>query len=486
VNVVHDAATTTATQLFHNSSDVAIQEAAYSFPLPAGCSVTAFTCRRGRNQVINAKIARKEDARGEFQNAVQANRTAGLVEQNTPDVFTIQLGNIPAKTKLKAEITFISLLKYTSSEECSTMTLTIPTFIAPRYGPLPSGFQSTPPKFSNCGIDISVDIMTMDSIKTIQSTTHEIDWQRGIPRVAADTVEELVKADIKKDLISANASLRGGPNHLERDFVLKIVTEAPSQVDRPQAFLQVHPNHPNCKALMLTLPPRFLLNHQVSLDGDREIVFIADRSGSMSDKISSLKSAINVFLKSIPVGTMFNICSFGTRHVPMWPQSEEYSETTLRAAMAHVAYTFFADMGGTQLLPALLDICNRRGQRRLVDYIILTDGQIWKLDEVINFVRDTREASEGRCRFFALGIGDAVSHALVEGIARAGGGYSEVVPAASQGGWEDRVVTMLRSALEKHGRYRPLGLSWASQGQDTVTGEYSSLGTCLSSNTLHT
>jgi len=484
VKVVHDAATTTATQLFHNSSNAAIQEAVYSFPLPAGCSVTAFSCRVGRNQVIKAKIKPKEDAREAFQSAMSANRTAGLIEQSTPEVFTVQLGNIPAQTKLKADITFISLLKYTSSDQCSTAILTIPTCIAPRYGPLPSGFQPTPPNFSCCGIGIDVEIMTMDSIQTIRSTTHDIDWQLGVSSVPVENLDELAQADMANDLVSANVSLRGGPSHLERDFVLEIVTEPPDRVDRPQALLQIHPDDQSCKALMLTFPPRFLLNHQISLNGDREIVFIADRSGSMSDKISSLKSAMKIFLKSIPVGTMFNICSFGSDHTLLWPRAVEYSEETLQASVNHVAHTFNSNMGGTELLSALLDVCKTRYLDRLVDYIVLTDGEIWKLDEVIDFVRDTRETSEGRCRFFALGIGDAVSHELVEGIATAGGGYSEVIPAANQGGWEDRVVSMLRSALEEHGINRRLRLSWASQGQDTVMGEYSHLSTCLSANHL--
>jgi len=45
--------------------------------------------------------------------------------------------------------------------------------------------------------------------------------------------------------------------------------------------------------------------------------------------------------------------------------------------------------------------------------------------------------SEGMVRFFSLGIGAAVSYELVEGIAKAGGGYAEVITSASGGGWED-------------------------------------------------
>jgi hypothetical protein len=88
-----------------------------------------------------------------------------------------------------------------------------------------------------------------------------------------------------------------------------------------------------------------------------------------------------------------------------------------------------------------------REKSLMTDIIVLTDGEVWRLDQTLDFVQKTRALTEGRIRFFALGIGKAVSHALVEGIAKAGGGYAEVVQEASRGGWEDRVVSMAKAAL---------------------------------------
>lgn len=107
-------------------------------------------------------------------------------------------------------------------------------------------------------------------------------------------------------------------------------------------------------------------------------------------------------------------------------------------------------MGGTELLRAFQVIVKARDQRRMTDIVVLTDGEVYNLDRTVDFVRDVRDSTEGRVRFFSLGIGNAVSHALVEGIAKAGGGYAEVIPAASQGGWEDRLVAMLKAALASH------------------------------------
>lgn len=123
-------------------------------------------------------------------------------------------------------------------------------------------------------------------------------------------------------------------------------------------------------------------------------------------------------------------------------------------------------MGGTELLRALRTIVKARDPSRMTDILVLTDGEVWALDDTIDFVHDTRKDSKGMVRFFSLGIGNGVSHALVEGIAKAGGGYAEVIPAATQGGWEDRLVAMLRAALAAH--LEPLRIELDDDGESVL------------------
>lgn len=200
---------------------------------------------------------------------------------------------------------------------------------------------------------------------------------------------------------------------------------------------------------MLTIPAKFMLQNQAPIH-NREIIFVADRSGSMTDKIDSLKSSMSFFLKGLPQESHFNIWCFGDTVDSLWPRSEGYSDANLRAALSYVSRRFKADMGGTRLLPALEAVFNAAGAYHATDIVVLTDGQIWDLDTTLDLVQQKRTTSEGRMRLFALGIGDAVSHELVEGLATAGGGYAEVIPAATQGGWESSVVAVLQAALAGH------------------------------------
>uniref|UniRef100_A0A8H7NCV2 VWFA domain-containing protein n=1 Tax=Bionectria ochroleuca TaxID=29856 RepID=A0A8H7NCV2_BIOOC len=77
-------------------------------------------------------------------------------------------------------------------------------------------------------------------------------------------------------------------------------------------------------------------------------------------------------------------------------------------------------MGGTEILGAVKSLLGSRDTGMWTDIIVLTDGQVWRLDDLLATVKEARKASGNRIRFFCLGIGKKVSHALVEGIASMG------------------------------------------------------------------
>jgi hypothetical protein len=152
--VIQDTAKVTVTQLFWNNTNESIWKGAYTFPLSAGCTVTSFSCRIGRNKIVKAKVESKPEARDTFHEALRRNLSAGLLEQDTPEIFTTTLGNIPANTKLRTEITYITLFKHKFADNCSTTTLTIPTNIAPRYGSPPPELRNIPIPGLSHGISI--------------------------------------------------------------------------------------------------------------------------------------------------------------------------------------------------------------------------------------------------------------------------------------------------------------------------------------------
>jgi hypothetical protein len=289
----------------------------------------------------------------------------------------------------------------------------------------------------------------MEQITSIESKTHNVTLQMGVGQGTCQSWNEFVTRGRTENPRTAVVELANGSTYLDRDFVLDITTSPQDGLETPHACMEIHTSFKNHKAVMLTIPPKFMLRNQSRVH-DAEVLFVADRSGSMSDKMESLKSAMRFFLHGIPQAQHFNVWCFGSDYTSLWPRSKGYSDSTLREAMSYVSQYFRSDMGGTELLPALKAIVNAREGYHMTDVVLLTDGEVWRLDETISFIQQTRISTKGRVRFFALGIGDAVSHDLVEGIAKAGGGYAEVIPAASQGGWEDRIVAVLHATLTGH------------------------------------
>lgn len=82
-------------------------------------------------------------------------------------------------------------------------------------------------------------------------------------------------------------------------------------------------------------------------------------------------------------------------------------------------------MGGTEVISALKAVLKNTSCPTQV--LLLTDGQVWHLDETLELIERTRRESSQPIRFSCLGIGDMISQALVEGVAESGRGHSDVI-----------------------------------------------------------
>jgi hypothetical protein len=77
---------------------------------------------------------------------------------------------------------------------------------------------------------------------------------------------------------------------------------------------------------------------------------------------------------------------------------------------------------------------------------LITDGEVWNVDQVVELIRKNEEKKKDDLRLFSLGIGDSVSHHLVESVARAGKGYAQCVTNDER--MDKKVIGMLKNALK--------------------------------------
>lgn len=443
--IVLDVAKVSCTQSFNNRSNFLIPQASYTFPLPAGCTVVGFRCFIGTETALIGMVRPKAEATETFEEAVRRNAAAGLLDQNTPEIFTSKLGNIPANTEVKAKLSFIIQLKHRPLGEHYCTTFRLPVYIAPRYGRPPEQLRRRLGRSAQLRqLKAEVSILAENELVEINSPSHHI--LKEIGPAAAQHWEDFAA---NRDRRSASVTLDDETILLDRDFVLHILSSPEMAPNQPVACMERHPDDPSHAALMLKFPPTFWLTEQTDFSKS-EIIFVADRSGSMIGNQDSLKSSSQLFIRNLPSGCRFNLWSFGSTHRSLWPNSREYSDNSQREAGQYLENEARVSLGGTNLLPVLEAVVRSRNAECTAEIIVLTDGKVWNTGPVIQFARDEMLQSNGKVRFFCLGIGEAVSHELIEGIARVGGGYAEVIRNAAQGGWEERVVAVLEAASTVH------------------------------------
>jgi uncharacterized protein with von Willebrand factor type A (vWA) domain len=133
-----------------------------------------------------------------------------------------------------------------------------------------------------------------------------------------------------------------------------------------------------------------------------EMIFLVDRSGSMAgSKIRQVRETLQIFLRSLPEGTLFNIVGFGSNFEKLFPTSEVYNDKSLEVASAHVA-KMDANLGGTNIVQPLKAIFQEKAKERVPRQLfILTDGEVDNTQDCLDTVRKEAHTT----RVFTFGIG---------------------------------------------------------------------------------
>ena len=163
-----------------------------------------------------------------------------------------------------------------------------------------------------------------------------------------------------------------------------------------------------------------------------ELAIVIDCSGSMQgDSIAQARQALAGILDALQPRDRMTIVAFGNttkllsdRLLPCTPPNLE------KARQFAAALT--ADMGGTEIGPALQAAYAAASGSESGDVFVVTDGEVSSWQAVVE------EAKRSARRVFTVGVGSAVSEAFVRGLAAATGGACELV--SPREGMADRVI----------------------------------------------
>ncbi len=184
---------------------------------------------------------------------------------------------------------------------------------------------------------------------------------------------------------------------------------------------------------------------------------MGDSKAGQKKRIVQAKEALTLFLSSLPAECRFQIIGFGSRYSLLFNQGPQpLNDQTLKQALAHVSQ-IQPDMGGTALLEPLEIAFEEPASSEFPRVVfVLTDGNVENTEEVLQLVRNRSLDA----RVFAIGLGEDADAKLVQGLAKAGKGLSDLVSDSAEGNTslQTVVVKLLSKALEPSLR-KPV-ISW--------------------------
>ena len=376
----------------------------YVFPASTRAAVYGMSMTVGKVRTV-AKIKERETAVREFEAAKSEGKSASLLEQSRPNVFTMKLANVLPGDTIVVELKYTELLVPTEG----VYEFVYPTVVGPRYTEKRQSQASPHDQFVKAAythdgepplsdFHLTGVVSTGVPLRELVSPSHKVTVRATTPGRS-----ELMLADDER--LSGN-----------RDFILRYRLEG----EKIAAGLLLHQGQDENFFLMMAEPPKVVEAGEVP---PREYIFVLDVSGSMAGfPLDTAKKLMGDLANVLRPTDRFNVVLFASG-------SATFSRASLPATPANLARALqFIDQshagGGTRLLAALqqaVAIERQPGVSRSV--VLVSDGYIDAESDVFDYVREQRDD----VNFFAFGIGGAVNRFLIEGVARAGLGEPFIV-----------------------------------------------------------
>ena len=390
-------------QTYENTGRTPIN-ARYIFPASTRAAVHGMQMTIGEN-VITAKVMERKSAERKFEEAKKEGKGASLLNQERPNVFSMQLANIMPGDTLKIELRYSELLVPVDG----TYEFVYPTVVGPRYADVPESStgkgelwvknpylkagEQDPSRFQ-----IHVNVSGGIPLKEVECSTHKT---------------ETVWQDEKTAGIRLSDGETSGGN---RDFILHYRLAG----YRIESGLLLYEGEEENFFLMMVQPPETVTPEDIP---PREYIFVVDISGSMNGfPLNTAKELLKDLIGGLTPADKFNVILFAGGSKVMAPESVAATGENIRKAL-----TIIDDQrggGGTELYRALekgLELPRDEGVSRTM--LMISDGYISAEHEVFELI----SKNLAHTNLFAFGIGSSVNRYLIEGMARAGLGEPFVV-----------------------------------------------------------
>lgn len=391
----------TVRQEFENSYAETI-EAVYVFPLSQNGAVDEMTMTIGE-RVVKGAIMRRDEARKAYESAKTAGKTAALLDQERPNIFTQSVANIVPGEKIVIEISYVETLKYEDGE----YEFVFPMTVGPRYNPASVADKakiSPPAAPTRSGSDISIEVILNAGVPVegLRSTSHAV-------------------TEIKDTPNTARVKLRDEKTIANKDFVFRYDVTGKRIED---AVISHNGRRGGFFTMILQPPDNFATEDRTP----KEIVFVLDTSGSMYGfPLDKAKEAMKLSLDGLYPDDTFNLITFAGDTAILFEQPVPATQANLEAA--HAFLDSRQGGGGTEMMKAIrAALAPTDSQEHLRIVCFMTDGYVGNENEIIAEVQKHPKA-----RVFSFGIGNSVNRFLLDKLASEGRGEAEYVMLAHDG-----------------------------------------------------
>ncbi len=393
------------TQVYQNKGKQAI-EAKYVFPLSTHAAVHKMQMTIGA-RIVNAKIFERQEAQKVYKAALDEGKRAAKLDQDRPNVFQMNVGNIMPGDEIAIAIYYTEMLAPTNGE----YQFVAPAVVGPRFtGESTKREESvnmpyTAKRISDTfSYDMTVTLNAGMIIQNINSSSHKVNVNYPDAKTAEIFLSKSNENPSNRDFI-LNYNLRG--KKIQTGLLLY------EHEDENFFALQMEPTN---KVMVEDIP-------------SREYLFIVDVSGSMNGyPLEVSKELMRNLLCDLSATDTFNVQLFASSSTVFSPTPVATNTQNIEAAIRFLSKG--QGGGGTQLLSALKEAYKlpRRDQGSARSMVVITDGYVSVEKEAFELIKNNLD----QANIFTFGIGASVNRYLIEGMAKVSNSESFIATSMSE------------------------------------------------------
>ncbi|MBS2006739.1 MAG: VWA domain-containing protein [Cyanobacteria bacterium SZAS TMP-1] len=394
-------------------------EAVYNFPMSDEGAVDDMTMTIG-DRVIKGKITTREEAKQIYDQANQAGHAAALLDQQRTNIFTQHVANIEPGKAIVVKISYVELLKF----EDGRYTFSVPTTIGPRFYPTAKDGNEINNASNKLAAIMTANLQAPAINLPTSKLAVNVDIDAGLPirNVNCKSYPVLINSQSGSHSTVALNDSYALPN---KDFVLTYDLDHAESVQ--SGYLACRdPKAPDKDgyATFMLVPPAKVTGQNAA---PKEMIFLLDCSGSQSGApIEKAKETMHYIVDHMNPNDTFQVLAFNEGVSTL--SKEPVHANAQEREKAHRFISGLQAQGGTWMAEAVEQVLHQKTRaiddlKRLRIVTFMTDGYVGNDVEIMSMVKKERADS----RWFTFGTGSSVNRALIDNVARLGGGEADYV-----------------------------------------------------------